>query len=217
MQVSRFEDRPTQIFNQYRGLLFSIAYRMLSSVTDAEDVVQEAWIRWKEGRRETDVRSPGAYLAHHRDSAVHRPHAFGAGPARNLPGALAAGTDPQTGGIRRTRQTAKLAESLSVAFLVMLERLRPVERAVFLLREVFEYEYDEIAAIVGKSEANCRADAAPGAGAPGPAPSTLRRFARAAGAITRQFLRASPAAICRACSASSPRISFSPATAVARR
>jgi RNA polymerase sigma-70 factor (ECF subfamily) len=153
MQVTQL-DNTTQIFNQYRGLLFSIAYRMLSSATDAEDIVQEAFIRWMEARPE-DVQSPRAYLCSivvrlcidQLRSARAKREVY-VGPW--LPEPLSTEQHPEL------VQTAMLAESLSFAFLVMLENLKPLERAVFLLREVFEYDYEEIAAIVGKSAANCR-------------------------------------------------------------
>lgn len=153
MQVTQL-DNTTQIFNQYRGLLFSIAYRMLSSATDAEDIVQEAFIRWMEARPE-DVQSPRAYLC----SIVVRLCIDQLRSARSkrevyvgpwLPEPVSTEQHPEL------VQTAMRAESLSFAFLVMLENLKPLERAVFLLREVFEYDYEEIAAIVGKSAANCR-------------------------------------------------------------
>ena len=141
-------------FDQYRGLLFSIAYRMLSSATDAEDIVQEAFIRWMEAGA-ADVQSPRAYLCsivvrlcidQLRSARVQREVYVGPW----LPEPVSTTQHPELA------QTAIQAESLSFAFLIMLENLKPLERAVFLLREVFEYDYEEIAAIVGKSAANCR-------------------------------------------------------------
>jgi RNA polymerase sigma-70 factor (ECF subfamily) len=135
-------------------LLFSIAYRMLGSATDAEDMVQEAFVRWLQADA-TAVQSPRAYLStvvvrlcidHLRLARTQREVYIGPW----LPEPLPTGAQPDLVG------TPLLAESLSFAFLVMLENLRPVERAVFLLHEVFEYSYEEIAAIVGKSVANCR-------------------------------------------------------------
>jgi RNA polymerase sigma-70 factor (ECF subfamily) len=153
MQVTQI-DNTTEIFNQYRGLLFSIAYRMLGSGTDAEDIVQEAFVHWMEARAE-DVQSPRAYLCaivvrlciDQLRSARAQREVY-TGPW--LPEPIPTGPRPELA------QTALLAESLSFAFLVMLENLKPLERAVFLLRQVFEYDYAEIAEIVGKSEANCR-------------------------------------------------------------
>ena len=89
--------------------------------------------------------------------AVHRPAAFGAGPARGIRGRVAArAAADRRGGAGPGRRLAEQADSLSMAFLLLLERLTPVERAVFLLHDVFGYDYDEIAGIVGKSEDNCR-------------------------------------------------------------
>jgi RNA polymerase sigma-70 factor, ECF subfamily len=141
-------------FDQYRSLLFSIAYRMLGSVADAEDMLQETFIRWQESA-EQDVRSPRAFLVtiisrlciNHLQSARVQREEY---PGEWLPEPIMTGPGSDPFGIIR------VDESLSVAFLVLLERLTPVERAVFLLREVFEYEYSEIASIVGQSEVNCR-------------------------------------------------------------
>jgi RNA polymerase sigma-70 factor (ECF subfamily) len=141
-------------FDQYRNLLFSIAYRMLSSVTDAEDMLQETFIRWQQSA-EQDVRSPRAFLvtiisrlciSHLQSARVQREEYVG----EWLPEPIMTGPGSDPFGIIR------VDESLSMAFLVLLERLTPVERAVFLLREVFECEYAEIASIVGQSEVNCR-------------------------------------------------------------
>ena len=141
-------------FNSYRPLLFSIAYRMLGSATDAEDIVQEAYLRW-ERASEDEVRSPKSYLStivtrlsidHLRKEKARREVYVGPW----LPEPLMTSYNPDL------TRTVELAESLSMAFLLLLETLGPVERAVFLLREVFDYEYSEIAEIVGKSETNCR-------------------------------------------------------------
>ncbi len=141
-------------FDQYRSLLFSVAYRMLGSVADAEDMLQETFIRWQQAREE-QVRSPRAFLVtiasrlcinQLQSARVQREEYVG----QWLPEPIVTGpgSDPL--------ELVRVDESLSMAFLVMLERLTPVERAVFLLREVFEYEYSEIAAVLGESEANCR-------------------------------------------------------------
>jgi RNA polymerase sigma-70 factor (ECF subfamily) len=141
-------------FNQYRGLLFSIAYRMVGSVADAEDMLQETFIRWQQAR-DDDIRSPKAFLVtiisrlciNYLESArVRREEYVG----QWLPEPLV--TDPRSDPLGIIR----LDESISMAFLVVLERLTPVERAVFLLREVFEYEYAEISALLVLSETNCR-------------------------------------------------------------
>jgi len=141
-------------FDQYRGLLFSIAYRMLGSVADAEDILQEAFIRWQQSQQE-EIRSPRAFLVtivsrlcvnHLQSARVQREQYVG----QWLPEPIVTGAEGDPLGIIR------IDESLSMAFLVLLERLTPVERAVFLLREVFEYEYSEIASVLGQTEANCR-------------------------------------------------------------
>jgi RNA polymerase sigma-70 factor (ECF subfamily) len=141
-------------FDQYRGLLFSIAYRMLGSVADAEDVLQETYIRWQQARDE-EIRSPRAFLVtivsrlcinQLQSARVQREEYVG--PWLPEPIVTGRGSDPL--------EVVRIDESLSMAFLVMLERLTPVERAVFLLREVFAYEYSELAAILGQSETNCR-------------------------------------------------------------
>lgn len=138
-----------ETFNQYRPLLFSIAYRMLGTAMDAEDMVQEAFVRWQAA---SEAENPKAYLSavitrlcidHLRSARVQREEYIGPW----LPEPIMTETPADT---------AALAESLSIAFLVVLESLSPVERAVFLLREVFDYGYDEIARIVEKSEDNCR-------------------------------------------------------------
>lgn len=147
-------DDTTQIFNQYRVLLFSIAYRLLGSATDAEDIVQEAFLHWLQATDE-EVRSPRAYLStvvvrlclDQLRSARAQREVY-VGPWLPEPVLTAQSNEPA--------ETSILAESLSFAFLVMLEKLGPLERAIFLLREVFDYDYTEIATIVGKSEVNCR-------------------------------------------------------------
>ena len=144
-------------FSGLRPLLFSIAYRMLGSVSDAEDVVQDAYLRYHGALQDgTRIDSPKAYLSavttrlaidFLRSARVRRETYVG----EWLPEPLL--TDPTTPD--PAARTAE-ADSLSMAFLLVLERLGPVERAVFLLRDVFGYEFAEIAEIVGKSEANCR-------------------------------------------------------------
>jgi RNA polymerase sigma-70 factor (ECF subfamily) len=147
--MARIED-----FERHRSLLFSIAYRMLGSVADAEDVVQEAYLRWREVP-EKEVRSPRFYLSavvtrlsidRLRSARAQREEYVGPWLPEPL---LLEGAEDAGAPI-------ELDESLSMAFLVLLESLNPVERAVFLLREVFDYDYEEISHIVGKSEDNCR-------------------------------------------------------------
>jgi RNA polymerase sigma-70 factor (TIGR02957 family) len=153
-------------YQELRPLMFSIAYRMTGSVSDAEDIVQEAFLGLTRGLSDgTVVESPKAYLAaattHHainhlRSARVRREAYVGAW----LPEPLVAGTGrapaPHPAGGPDPAEHAELADSLSMAFLVMLESLSPLERAVFLLREAFGYDYGEVARIVGKSEQNCR-------------------------------------------------------------
>src|ERR671924_1292031 len=141
---------------ELRPLLFSIAYRMLGSVGDAEDVVQEAFLRAERAEAEgARIESRRGFLTtvttrlaiDQLRSARARRETY-LGPW--LPEPLLTSTEPDAA------EHAEMADSLSISFLVLLETLSPVERAVFLLREVFEYGYDEIAEIVGKNEANCR-------------------------------------------------------------
>ncbi|OUL25497.1 RNA polymerase subunit sigma-70 [Nostoc sp. T09] len=143
-----------ETFNEHRSLLFAIAYRMLGTVTDAEDMVQETFLRWQQTAQAT-VKSAKTYLAtiitrlcidHLRSARVQREQYVG--PWLPEPLMTEQTTDPAV--------SLELADSLSMAFLVVLERLSPIERAVFLLREVFDYDYEEIAQMVGKSPANCR-------------------------------------------------------------
>jgi RNA polymerase sigma-70 factor, ECF subfamily len=146
-----------EAFGELRPLMFSLAYRMLGSVGDAEDVVQEAFLRYHRAvTGGTGVESPKAFLAtvttrlsiDQLRSARARREAY-LGPW--LPEPLLA--DP---GAPDPAMLAEEADSLSMAFLLVLERLTPVERAVFLLHDVFGYGYPEVARIVGKTESNCR-------------------------------------------------------------
>lgn len=144
-------DDQASVLDRHRPLLFSIAYRMLGSVLDAEDVVQEAYLRWQRAPR-AEIRSPKAYLSavvtrlcidQLRSAKARREEYVGPWLPEPLP------TEPAP-------DAAVLDESLSMAFLVLLESLNPTERAVFLLREVFDYDYGEISHLVDKSEENCR-------------------------------------------------------------
>lgn len=141
---------------ELRPLMFSIAYQMTGRVTEAEDLVQEAFFRLERARQGgVVVESPKAYLAaattrlaidYMRSARARRESYVGTW----LP-------EPMVADLHESpEQMAELSDSLSMAFLVLLESLSPVERAVFLLREVFDYSYEDIAQIVGKSEANCR-------------------------------------------------------------
>ena len=137
-------------FEAHRPLLFSIAYRMLGSASEAEDVIQDTWLRARQDEH-AEVRSPRAYLTtiatrlciDHLRSAERTRMEY---PGPWLPEPLA---EPN-------QDSVELASSLTTAFLVLLEQLAPTERAVLLLREVFELDFDEIAKSVGKSEANTR-------------------------------------------------------------
>jgi RNA polymerase sigma-70 factor (TIGR02957 family) len=148
----------TSQYAAYRPLMFSIAYRMTSSVSDAEDIVQEAFLRaGKDAEKGQDagIESPRAYLAtittrlaidHLRSARVRRESYVGTW----LPEPLVATGEPGPA------ELAETSDSLSMAFLVLMESLAPAERAVFLLREVFGYDYREIADTTGKTEAACR-------------------------------------------------------------
>jgi RNA polymerase sigma-70 factor, ECF subfamily len=140
---------PSVTAEELRPLMLSIAYRMVGSFSEAEDIVQEAFLRLHEAG---EVESPKAWLStvvtrlaidHLRSARVRREQY----PGTWLPEPVLADPAPDA---------AVRAESLSMAVLVLLERLSPVERAVFVLREAFDYGYDEIAEIVGKSPANVR-------------------------------------------------------------
>jgi RNA polymerase sigma-70 factor (ECF subfamily) len=143
----------TQEFEELRPLLFSIAYRILSSVSEAEDAVQETWLRY-EGSP-TRPTSAKAFLSAAvtrisidvlRSARVRREKYVG----QWLPEPLL--TDPYQDPAR----SAELADSVSMAALLLLERLSPLERAVFVLREVFGFGFPEVASAVGRSEAACR-------------------------------------------------------------
>jgi RNA polymerase sigma-70 factor (ECF subfamily) len=143
-------------FLEHRPLLFSIAYRMLGSVAEAEDAVQDTFLRWQRvTEKKEEIRSSKAWLV----ATVTRLSIDRLRSAQRrceqyvgvwLPEPLMATT------IDAYNQSGALADSISTAFMVMLETLTPEERAVFILREAFDYSYHEIGAIVGKSEANCR-------------------------------------------------------------
>ncbi|WP_340539122.1 RNA polymerase sigma factor SigJ [Nocardioides sp. GXZ039] len=143
-------------FVDLRGLLFSIAYQMTGSVADAEDIVSEAYLRMRGARdRGVEIRSVKAYLSstvtrlsidHLRSARVQREVSVGSWMPEPLVG------DAPSAEFERV----ELSDSLSLAFLVMLESLSPAERAVFVLREVFVFDYPQIARILDKSEASCR-------------------------------------------------------------
>jgi RNA polymerase sigma-70 factor (TIGR02957 family) len=139
-------------FVTHRSLLFTVAYEMLGSAADAEDVVQEVWLRWADVDQ-AEVRDARAYLvrvvtrqALNRLRAVGRRREEYVGPW--LPEPLLTSPD--------VAEDVELAESVSVAMLTVMETLSPAERAVFVLREVFDTPYDEIAAALGKSPSAVR-------------------------------------------------------------
>lgn len=139
-------------FEPQRRRLFGIAYRMLGSVGEAEDVVQESWLRWQ-GADRTSVRAPAAFLA----TTVTRLclNALSSARARRelyvgpwLPEPVSTTDDPALG--------AERAEALSLAVLLLMERLTPAERAAYVLREAFVYSHRDIAAVLETTEANAR-------------------------------------------------------------
>ena len=144
-------------FETYRTYLFSIAYRMLGSAMDAEDIVQETYLRYQTAQPE-EVRSLKAYLTTiltrlcmDQLQLARRKREVYVGPW--LPEPIKTTEEEEVGD---PEKRVELEESISLAFLILLERLQPFERAVFLLREVFGYEFTEIAAMLEKSEAACR-------------------------------------------------------------
>jgi RNA polymerase sigma-70 factor (ECF subfamily) len=145
-------DPATDAFVAHRNLLFTVAYEMLGSAADAEDVLQETWLRWV-GVDLDQVQDPRAYLVRiatrqslNRLRTMSRRKESYVGPW--LPEPLLTAPD--------VAEDAVLAESMSMALMLVLETLSPTERAVFVLREAFDVSYDEIAAAVGKSTAAVR-------------------------------------------------------------
>jgi RNA polymerase sigma-70 factor (TIGR02957 family) len=141
-------------FDRSRRLLFAVAYQMLGSVADAEDVVQDAWLRWSAADRD-DVADPRAYLvrtasrlALDRLGAAHARRETYVGPW--LPEPLLTGSAPDPA------EAVELGEQVSLALLVVLETLSPLERAVFVLREVFGMPAAEVAAVLDRTEAAVR-------------------------------------------------------------
>jgi RNA polymerase sigma-70 factor (ECF subfamily) len=147
-------DAPAEVFSANRSRLFGVAYRMLGSRADAEDILQDAYIRWRESDV-SEVRNPEAWLVtivtrlcidRLRLAKTEREAYVGPWLPEPLVSPRALTPD----------RTSELASDISLAFLMVLERLSPEERAAFLLREVFDFDYGEISRIVGKSEAACR-------------------------------------------------------------
>ncbi|MBD3828356.1 MULTISPECIES: RNA polymerase sigma-70 factor [Stenotrophomonas] len=145
-------------FQTHRPRLFALAYRLLGSRSDAEDVVQDAWLRWQ-GADTTAIRDPEAWLV----TATTRLGLDRLRAARNaridyvgpwLPEPLEIALDPDP--MHDPAQRHAHADDVSVAFLALLEQLRPDERAAFLLKDVFDYDYPEIAPLLDHTPANCR-------------------------------------------------------------
>ncbi|WP_405741718.1 RNA polymerase sigma-70 factor [Streptomyces sp. NBC_00028] len=145
-------DQATSEFLTARPRLFGIAYRMLGSVVEAEDIVQEAWLRWQ-NTDHAEIQDPAAFLAtvtsrlaiNLARSAPKRREAY-VGPW--LPEPVETSADPQVG--------AERAEAVDLAVLFLLEKLNPVERAAYVLREAFDYPYQRIAEMLETSDANAR-------------------------------------------------------------
>jgi RNA polymerase sigma-70 factor (ECF subfamily) len=153
---------PLAPFDRHRRLLFTVAYQMLGSVADAEDVVQDAWLRWSAADR-SDVVDERAYLV--RIATRLALDRMGSAQARResyvgpwLPEPLLTGTAPVSAAppAAEPEDAAELGEQVSLALLVVLETLSPAERAVFVLREVFGMSVAEVSAVLGRGEAAVR-------------------------------------------------------------
>ncbi len=148
------EADPERVFQEHRGLLTGVAYRVLGSLGDAEDVVQETWLRWSSTDR-TQVRDPRAFLATTASrlalnalrSRRRRRESY-VGPW--LPEPIATGPDDHA--VADPAEPVLLAESVSLAFLVVLESLSPLQRVVFVLHDLFGFDHAEVARAVGRSE-----------------------------------------------------------------
>ncbi|MFD7661206.1 RNA polymerase sigma-70 factor [Streptomyces sp. NPDC059788] len=157
-------DSATDVFQEHRPVLLGVAYRMLGRVADAEDVVQEAWLRWSSADRE-QVREPRAYLVRVttrlaidrlRQVQARREAYVGPWLPEPLATEFGATLGATTGAAADTAERAVLAESVTLAVLVVMESLSPLERAVFVLREAFGYPYAEIATVLERGEAAVR-------------------------------------------------------------
>lgn len=149
---------PTDIFQTHRPRLFALAYRLLGSRSDAEDIVQDAWLRWQ-GADTAAIRDPEGWLVTattrlglDRLRAVRNARVQYVGPWLPEPLEIALDPDP----LHDPAQRHARADEVSVAFLALLEQLKPDERAAFLLKDVFDYDYPEIAPLLDHSPANCR-------------------------------------------------------------
>lgn len=147
-------NKSTEIFETYRSELFRLAYGMLGRVAPAEDAVQEAYLRWQK-QDVKQIHSPKAFLStivsriclDEIKSARNRKEQY-IGPDLPEPILMSERETPE--------EKMELAESLSMALLVVLDQLTPVQRAVFILREVFDYDYASVAEMINKSESHCR-------------------------------------------------------------
>lgn len=149
---------PTDTFQTHRPRLFALAYRLLGSRSDAEDIVQDAWLRWQ-GADTAAIRDPEGWLVTattrlglDRLRAMRNARVQYVGPWLPEPLEIALDPDP----LHDPAQRHALADEVSVAFLALLEHLKPDERAAFLLKDVFDYDYPEIAPLLEHSPANCR-------------------------------------------------------------
>ncbi|HCX66426.1 MAG TPA: RNA polymerase subunit sigma-24, partial [Rhodobiaceae bacterium] len=155
--AAKQETQTDAIFEHHRARAFGVAYRILGSASDAEDVVQEAWFRWR-GADISTIRNPEAWLVttvtrlgidQLRAARARREIYVGPWlPEPLISTALETEATPE--------DRLSLADDISMALLHMLERLAPEERAAFLLHDAFDYDYGELAALLGKSEAACR-------------------------------------------------------------
>lgn len=144
-------------FEQYRPLLFSLAYRMLGTVTDAEDIVQETYLKLRMSEPQA-IQNPRAYLTtiatrlclNRLSSAASQRETY-LGPW--LPEPVSTAGRPH---LMNPSEKAAMSDSISTAFLLLLEQLSPTERAAFLLHDVFDYKFKEIAIILNKSDSACR-------------------------------------------------------------
>jgi RNA polymerase sigma-70 factor (ECF subfamily) len=143
-------DEAATLFTAHRGRLFGLAYRMLGSAAEAEDVLQEAHVRWQAADHAA-ISAPGGWLT----TVVSRLCLDQLKSARARREAYVGPWLPEPLPTERVADPPDL-ESISLAFLVLLEALSPLERAVFVLREVFDYDFAEVAAILGREEAACR-------------------------------------------------------------
>ncbi|MGP4081096.1 RNA polymerase sigma-70 factor [Pseudalkalibacillus sp. R45] len=178
-----------QLYQDYKPLLFSLAYRMLGSVMDAEDIVQDTFIKFEKLPNRGSITNVKSYLCKMTTnrcidqlrSSVHQKETY-VGPWLPEPIVEDYVADPAG--------SYFMKESISTAYMLLLEQLSEVERAVFLLREVFQYEYDEIADIVDKSSTNCRQIFHRAKKSLGHEPESFQKDSKQLGNIVETFLSA---------------------------